>query len=90
MVVGTKNKRQWHKNYLFFFFFVIFKKTQSSKPKISQLKTYLQETPRIKIFFRFKANGWTLYFFETRFVANSKKKKFLWFFYNVLFNQNHK
>jgi hypothetical protein len=56
------------------FFFVIFKKTQWSKPKISQIKTYLQETPRIKIFFRFKANGWTLCFFETRFVPNLKKK----------------
>jgi hypothetical protein len=43
--------------------FIIFQENLS-KPKISQIKTFL--------FFRFKANGQTLCFFESRFVANPK------------------
>jgi hypothetical protein len=59
MVVETKKKMTQK---LHVFFFLVFKKTHSSKPKISQIKIYLQETPRIKIFFICKASGRTLGF----------------------------
>ena len=64
MVVKTINKKTNTKTT--HFFFVIFKKTQPSKLKISQIKIYLQETLRMKIFFlfRFKANGRTLCLLE--------------------------
>jgi hypothetical protein len=55
MVVETKKKMI--QKLPVFFFFLVFKKTNSSKPKISQIKIYLQETPRIKIFFICKASG---------------------------------
>ena len=51
MVVKTINKKTNTKTA--HLFFVIFKKTKPSKPKISQIKIYLQETLKMKIFFLF-------------------------------------
>ena len=70
------------------------KKTQPSKPKISQIKIYFQKTQWIRIcFLRFKVSGWTLCFFESRFAANLKNifsYDFLYFPNKTLFNQNLK
>jgi hypothetical protein len=45
--------------------FLIFKKTQPTKPKISQIKIYLQETQESRLVLIFKANGQTLCFFKS-------------------------